>query len=145
MVWLQSNDNFDSIGELDTVTGKLTVRSRAELDPLPETAGFFAMLQGTVVALYREGTELFVRIDDHAFPLAEDVVAEVSGGRWRPRKLVVRQAGKVVASHKYRLDRSEQFADDPTPFVEDEDFDFGLFVANVSQSEERKAVLLGLA
>jgi hypothetical protein len=76
--------------------------------------------------------------------LAEGVLVEVTGAP-RSRKLVVRRAGQVVASHTYSLDRPQQLMDDPTPFVDEEDVDFGLFVVNVSQSEERKAVLLGLA
>lgn len=46
------------------------------------------------------------------------------------------------------LDSSKKISDDPTPFIEDEDededFDFGLFLSNISASDKRKRVVLGL-
>jgi len=43
----------------------------------------------------------------------------------------------------YVLLQAPPIPGDPTPFIEDEDFDFGLFVRNISRSSERRKVLLG--
>lgn len=143
MMWLQSNDDYDTLGTLDLDTGKFeTCSRRLAQQSIPDHfGGLFATLSGVVVALYRHGNELFVRVGAITFPLATDVVAEVNGPATERTLLVIKDGGEILR-HKYELDLSIRFSDDPTPFIDDEDFDFGLFISNVSKAPKRKTALI---
>jgi hypothetical protein len=145
MIWLQSNDKYDDLARYDHRNGTFTIVSRKTLDvnePI-STNGFFAMLSNIFVALYNFEQQLFLRIGDKRIPLTDDTIALVSGDASN-RQLVVDKTGKEIAHLSYILDDSNQFPDDPTPFIKDEDFDFGLFISNISKNGKRKKVLLGL-
>ena len=144
MVWLQSQDQFDALAVIDPETGKLAKFSQCALgDSAPaRTEGWFADLSGVVAAIYKKGDELFVRVGGTELPLAADVTAEVSGAA-SARVLVISKGGNAVVRCRYALDTSIRFPNDPTPQIEDEDFDFGLFICNVSKATERQMVLLG--
>lgn len=145
MIWLQSNDKYDELAKYDHAKGTFTIESRNVLggNAPPSTEGIFAILSAVFVALYKFGQGLFIRIGDQCIPLTDDVVVTVRGDVGK-RLLTVEKAGKEIARFIYVLDSSKKFPDDPTPFIDDEDFDFGLFLSNISTSDKRKRVLLGL-
>lgn len=47
-----------------------------------------------------------------------------------------------LTSVRYSISDSPRFSEDPTAFVEDEDFDFGLFIANLTSSARRRRIAL---
>jgi hypothetical protein len=51
--------------------------------------------------------------------------------------------GKSVSELEYELLNDGPIPGDLTPFIDDEDFDFGLFVSNISKDQDRREVLLG--
>jgi hypothetical protein len=144
MVWLRSNDRFDTIANLDDSSGAYQVEKRSVENASSSTSfdGFFSLLSEQFVALYRAEGALHLRLADLRVSLAPDVIVEVSGDVQR-RVLVVMRSGTEVARLQYALDPRSYFKDDPTPFLELEDLDFGLFISNVSKSPERQRVLLG--
>jgi len=144
MIWLQSNEKFDLLVEYDHYSGRYTAHSRKDLGvtSLERIEGFFSILSGIFVALYTYGQQLFLRIGDDCIQFTDDILVEVSGDEIN-RKMVVKKGDQRVANVEYVLDLSFRFPDDPTPFIEDEDFDFGLFVSNVAKNPNRKRVLLG--
>lgn len=145
MIWLQSNERYDAIAEYDHSAGSFTQISRRLMGskaPL-STDGIYSNLSSAFVAIYQLDKQLFLRIDDNCIPMTNDVVVSVGGdidNRW----LVVLKAGIEVFHVDYGLDSSKKIPGDPTAFIEKEDFDFGLFLSNVSKSQKRKRVLLGL-
>lgn len=145
MIWLQLNSKYDGLAEYDHAKGMFTIASRSTLGGKApsKTDGIFAILSTVFVALYCYGQKLFLRIGDDCIPLTSDLIVTVSGDI-KDRRLIVEKAGSVIANIDYTLDMSDQFANDPTSFIEDEDFDFGLFVSNISKNNERQRVLLGL-
>jgi hypothetical protein len=145
-IWLQNSDVYDELAELDPASGRYRVQRRQALRAgvAVKTDGTFALLGGVFAALYKFGDELILRVKGVAIPLGRDVSVSVSGPS-NCRVLSVVASGREVIRHEYYLDLSTKFPNDPTPFVEDEDFDFGLFVANVAKAPERQDVLLGLA
>jgi hypothetical protein len=145
MIWLQQNSKYDGLAEYEHTSGMFKLSSRKTLGnnvPL-KTDGVFSILSTVFVALYCFNQQLFLRIGDDCIPIISDLVITVTGDV-NNRKLCVEKAGVVVAQIDYTLDMSDQFSNDPTAFVEDEDFDFGLFVSNVSKRSERQRVILGL-
>jgi hypothetical protein len=55
---------------------------------------------------------------------------------------VVSKKGEMVVAQVYSLDNWGKIKGDPTPFVEEEDFDFGLLIANIAGSPERQQVFI---
>ncbi len=96
--------------------------------------------------LYRLGNSIAFRVIgegfDCKFDLDSSTVVEVDGPPLE-RELVVIRDGNVMFKTTYAVDVDDIIPNDPTPFVEDEDFDFGLFVSNISKSPGRKDVMLG--
>ncbi|WP_445366009.1 hypothetical protein ACJJJB_07940 [Microbulbifer sp. ANSA001] len=145
MIWLQSNDKYNELAEYDHEEGTFTIVFRNGLGAkIPiKTVGTFAILSTVFVALYKFGQELYVRVGGQCIPLTDDVIVTVCG-EVNSRLLTIKKAGVEVTSLNYTLDVSKIIPGDSTPFVEDEDFDFGLFVSNIATSSKRKRVLLGL-
>lgn len=137
---LQSNDYFDQLAELDPGTGIYRLLSRKqnpELTARPPVGGY-SMVDGTMLSLYRIEGVLYLRVGDREFKLTDDVTStltrEDNNGVFR---LV--QDGNVLLIFKYRLPVPEvSLSLDPTPFIEEEDFDFLLFVHNVLTETGRR-------
>ncbi len=146
MLWLQDNEKYDKLMLLAPDSGQLTPQSRHLLGSEAPTQvdGFFAFLGGVLVALYRCRGELVLRVDHVNIPLADNIVVEVDGPSSR-RVLSVLRDGHEIVQRVYAIDESLKFPEDPTSFLDDEDFDFGLYVANISQNRKRKGVMFGRA
>ncbi len=146
MIWLQSNERYDTLAQYDPEQGVFSIKTKTESgDQVTEkTDGFFSVLSDVFVALYRSEHALFLCVGDQRIVLTDDLRINVSGGADQ-RQLIVKKHSTIITQLTYCLDEEENLADDPTPFIEDEDFDFGLFVANVANNHKRKQVFLGLA
>ncbi|MBN1254275.1 MAG: hypothetical protein JXA50_03285 [Deltaproteobacteria bacterium] len=144
MIFLQNNNNFDEIAEYDTETGNYYLHLKSTLkskQPI-KTNGFYAFLSDMFFALYVDKGELKLRFTKSIIILSDNIKIEISG-KPESRNLQIIEDRNILFEHKYSIDIPNNFQDDPTPFVEDEDFDFGLFIANISKDKIRKKVLLG--
>lgn len=88
--------------------------------------------------------QLFLRVGSQCVPLKDDVEITVDELTAADRILTITKAGRTIATLRYAIDLTQKFDFDLTPGVEDEDFDFGLFVYNIHKSDERQRILLGL-
>lgn len=145
MIWLRNSDRFDEVIKFYVTSGNYTSYSEEALgeDRPRSLAGFFAILSGGFIALFTLRGKVFVYLGGRSIELSDDTTANVSGEPDK-RQLSVKKDGEELGRIEYALDTSRRFENDPTPFIDDEDFDFGLFVANISNSKDRKRVLLGL-
>ena len=145
-MWIQSKDEFDCVAQFDPSTGTIEKHSRARMvqnaPDWSELAGSFAEVQRQVFVLYRQHDQLVFRTNDNEFVLDGRTVVNVSGDSYR-RRMCIEKCGVAVLEFDYELAQANAIANDPTPFVEDEDSDFGLFVSNISKNAERRGVLLG--
>ena len=139
-VLLQSQDRYDDLIELDTASGQITWHSVKNEPHLREGTidGHFSKLDGKMAALLRENGVLHFRVNQLDVELSDDTEAV-----WERRPglhtLTLTRDGKRIL----RLAYSPPVIDpplevDPTPFVEEEHFDFGLFVHNVLQDKGRR-------
>ena len=144
MIWLQSHELYDSLVEYNHSDGSFTEISRksnlGNIATLSFINGVYSILSSTFVAIYRFEGQLFIRIGDNCIPLSDEVVVSVRGEN-NARELLILEAGKEVCKINYELDASRWFEDDPTPFIDEETFDFGLFLSNISKSESRKRII----
>ncbi|MDA8228556.1 MAG: hypothetical protein M0T74_12830 [Desulfitobacterium hafniense] len=143
MLWLQSNTKFDEIAEFYPDTMEFTKLSKRKLgSSAPEKFdGFFSDFGTGWLALYKQDGRLMFASSRNIFVLDDNTIVNVYGSPNQRRLEVVRD-GDVIYSTLYLLDDTATFHDDPTSFIEDEDFDFGLFVSNISKSPDRKAIIL---
>jgi hypothetical protein len=89
------------------------------------------------VLLYRLADTLYLEIDGQQLPLDKHIVeVRPVNGRHLLRML---SDGRVVTELTYDLPQlNPPLSLDPTAFVEEEDFDFGLFLHNISHDLSRQ-------
>lgn len=125
------------IAELDTDTGALRLLPRPVGMPLGLTEGWFSIVQGACVAVFVGPDDRFrLRVGDHEAIVDESVQAE-----WCSREgestLTVQMGGQDVRlSYPSAEPRSPN---DLTPFVEEADDDFGLFLRDLLGDVDRMA------
>ena len=137
---LQSNDRFDEIAQFDPVTGNyrlLSKKANRELVTGPISGGY-SLVGQALLALYRKNEDLFVWIDNREFLVSDTVSsALIEEGDQKIFRLLDNE--RPIATFKYSPPVSEiPRGLDPTPFVEEEDFDFGLFLHNVLTEPGRR-------
>ena len=101
-------------------------------------AGSFSLINEMVVSLYRIHGILYFRIGDREFELTDDISSTVeTDGNYRKFRLL--NGENVLVDLTYLIPESEiPLSTDPTPFVEEEHFDFLLFVNNVLTEPGRR-------
>lgn len=136
---LQSHRSFDTVGDYDPMTGRFEIFSR-RAEPnrvVGQLCGAFDHLGGKRVLLYRLADNLCLEIDGQKLSLDKHVV-EVRSVNGR-HLLRVLSDGRIVTELTYDPPQlSPPLSLDPTAFVEEEDFDFGLFLHNVSHDPSRQ-------
>ncbi len=121
-----------AFAELDTETG--------ELGPAPPGAerkrltGAFMKLGREMACLYAHGGDLFLRVGPEVARLGDVKVAIAGEGL---RRLTVERDGREILSHQYPNPVNPP-ADLDGSLAEDEDFDLGLFAANVHNAADRR-------
>lgn len=137
---LNSNRVFDTLAEYDPTTRMLVTFSRAAE---PERArshvsGVFDYLGGKRLVLYRAGEDLWLDID--GMPIRIDTIGIKVECRGEERLLRAFSSDHLVFEVGYELPKLDPpIADDPTPFIDEEDFDFGLFLQNIARDKSRQA------
>ena len=144
MLILQSKSKYSRLLELNHSDGTYRETQRIAVDgafPKIKINGVFDFLGETLVALYAIAGYIVLRIGNKVIPLNKGIEVVVNGDL-SSRFLRVNQNENEVASVRYSISDAPAFDDDPTPFVESEDFDFGLFAANLASSADRRSVAL---
>jgi len=139
MLFLQCFDRFDDICELDLASGRFLRHSKREHPSFTSQ-----LLQGSVsrlgehlVSLYRHDDELYLRVDATDYELTDNTSVELHRGQ--NNVLTIRRQGTPILSIAYARSQLDPPIDTAlTPFVEEEDFDFGLFVYTVVKDKGRK-------
>ncbi len=143
IIWLHRQSIHNDLGKLTLKSGTLEIVNwEDEKDTRPETVGHFEILEGQPLGFYRIEHVLFLLLGQCTVYWSDDIQIELSFKR-DERYLRIKQEDTVLASYDYSLDRTQIFADDPTPFIKDEDFDFGLFLLNIANDPGRKLRLSG--
>jgi hypothetical protein len=101
------------------------------------------MLAGKTIVFFRQGDALHLRVDQSVIELNGDISVQYCRvGETHTLQVVSRRDGSALLRLDYTLPLNVvPVGEDPTPFVEDEDFDFGLFIANVVNNPERSAII----
>ncbi|MEV7598946.1 hypothetical protein AB0O91_16335 [Kitasatospora sp. NPDC089797] len=130
--------DFDRYGrgaDFDPATGRLG--SGRAVDPAEAVHGHYGRLGRTDVVFYRGADGLRLRAGEHDLPL--DAATPVRHRIAEPECVLT--VGRSVELRYPVPPEWYGLADDPTPFVEPDHFDLGLFVANVLAGPDRGAGL----
>ena len=137
---LQSTDEFDKLVELDLESGACQFLSRKEHPEISslQPSGAFSILDDTMFSLYRNDSLLYFRAGNRVVELTDDVTSSLTKkNKIRAFQLV--KNGEPEISLTYPAPELEvPLALDPTPFIEEEDFDFLMFVHNVLTDSNRR-------
>lgn len=143
MKLLYSHERFRDVAKYDEESGGFEVVERNYPHQPENLDGNFSILSGIFVAIFKDGLKIFVVIGDETFQLDDDLIITVKGDE-SDRLLIVEKGNAVLETVKYSISSKSKIAGDMTPFIDDEDFDFGLFLSNISKNKDRQRVLLGL-
>ena len=133
---LLSHDQFSMVAHFEPADGKLLEIERSDAGDLIDqpVEGHYAYLEQLLAVLYRSASGLRLRLGDLDFRIENATrVAWSSDGV--TSTLEIEFQGERFS---YRYSAGPSLAGDPTPFVESEHFDFGLFVANVANDPARR-------
>jgi hypothetical protein len=135
-------DKFDSIAVFNPDDGQVSWFSRTEN---PKTAsqpikGHIARLQGRTMILYREHGILHFRVDDKDFQLTGEIEIKLVSVDHKTNCFMIFCKGAQLFRWTYQRPIIDPPLEvDPTLGVEEEHFDFCLFVHNVVHDPLRRA------
>lgn len=143
MIYLQSKEEFDKIAKLNVETGEATYESKSNLtgDEKLLFSGTFAEVDSETVFFFRYDDKLLLKIKGESFLLHDNTTTN-----WEIRKdnaihavFSIMEREKVIYEKKYRPFTSDMvIKNDLTAFVDEEDYDFFVFINNVLNSKERR-------
>lgn len=140
---LRSHQRFHEVAEFDPDDGKLNIRA-GEVSAggaAPRISGSYARLGEHTLLLYKLNGELYLKADAlQSLLITGDITAQVEDGDGRRALLLVRGDGSPLLTVWYLPPVIDPSLEDDyvSSFVEEEDFDFGLFVRNVINSPRRR-------
>lgn len=143
-ILLQSKNKYHRLASLDIVSGRIEWRHRnKDFDPpIQSLQGSIGKIGKHILCLYKYDDVLHFRVDTKDFELTKDVTIGIENLRCRRRRLSILKNGREIFEFTYfRPINPIPLSLDPTPHIEEEDFDFGLFVYNVANDSQRRAVL----
>ena len=139
-ITLQSQDKFAELARLSLDTGEVSFVSKHS-DPALKaavTSGGYSIVNGVMCSLYKVGGGLYLRVGEQALEITDEVEARLDRSPKKHTFQLLRD-GKLLLEFIYSPPKSDiPLADDPTPFIEEEDFDFLLFVTNVLKDKSRR-------
>lgn len=141
MILLKSTNRHNRFALLDPTNNKLSWKSRSqEFNPTRhEIHGTVGKLPFHTVGLYRLKNVLHLWIDGYDFPMEDNVIITLETLALRRHRLTISQNGKLLYSFRYfrPINIIPKFLD-PTPYIEEEEIDFGVFVHNVANDPVRR-------
>ena len=142
MILLQSLDKFNDVAELDVGTGQMQRHNKADrLDHASQPVhGHFAELNGVVICFFRhDNGQLHLKIGPTDIELPDDANVSLQREVDNQVRLVVLRRGLPAFNWRYRRPKIDPpLMADPTPFVDEEDFDILLLAFNVINDNERR-------
>lgn len=141
MLCLQNNEDFARIGVLASASGgKLQESGREVLQQVPQAriVGAYSRVGDRIVGVFRSAETLYLLIDDRAiaWQCVQSVVLEDQAANRRCLRVVV--PGEEILIDYARPVLEPPLSSVYEPFVEDEDYEFCLFVRNIAADPVRR-------
>lgn len=143
MIYLQSKEQFNQFAKLNIETGDIQYENKSNLSKGEKIlfSGAFSEVDNEAVFFFRHDGQLFLKIKDKTF-----LIHDYTTSNWEMRKsntiyavFSISEGGKVIYEKKYKPFSSDNvIMDDLTAFVDEEDYDFYVFINSVLKSKERR-------
>jgi hypothetical protein len=143
MLLIKYHDRIDIIAEFDPETGRTDILPRPQGLPVTGTDGWFSLLGGLCVVFYRQGGRLWLRAGERIIDLDRDPTIEWHREGDISSLTIGDQRGEIVLRYRTGPRSGPALQEDPTPFVDEEDWDLGLFLSNVMFDAERIELIRG--
>ena len=131
---VNSHDVFRKVGFFDPETGALQEAERTEVDLTGMVQrGHYSRAGGQLTVFYRIDDSFYLWLTGRQWSAESSLIAWSNRGN--ESCLTVQDSSGIRAEIRYEVQPRDPR--DITPFAEDEDWDFGLFVTNVLNSPER--------
>ena len=140
IIELQSSDYFSRVGQLNTATNTITECSK-ESDKLV-VGGWYSEVDGRHFAIFANEGRLYVFLGNRTLGVTRETKASDFPFKGH-RKFEVIEGGLPVFTKTYTPRSALQ--GDVTPFLEDEDEDFLIFVKNIINNPDRQKILIEMA
>lgn len=144
MIYLQSKEEFNRFAKLNMETGEAQYEDKSGLEDSERIyfSGTFSEVDNGAVFFYRYDSQLFLKLKEKTFPITDNTASS-----WEIRKsdpivaiFSISESGKLIYEKKYRPFASGNVIEgDMTAFVDEEDYDYLVFVNNVLNSKERRS------
>ena len=140
MILLQCHDQFDRLAEFDWATDKISFLSKSTLpaQAVKTVRGWYSMIHNTFVAFYAVDNKIYFKADTFSLECTPDIhlTLDRSGAS---NVLSIQDNKEVLFTLRYAPPRANRLTGlDPTAFVEEEHFDFCLFISNIVNDPERR-------
>lgn len=135
-MFLQSHDEYDLLVEYEPNGNifKIIKRSSFENQNLISVSGFYALLSGCFLGIYAKQENLYL-ICEKTQIIFNDNIKIFHEKNDTKRKLIINHFDEKVISIDYVIPNYIQ--DELDPFSEEEDFDFGMFLAKFTDLSMR--------
>lgn len=133
---MQSVDKFTEVGELDMKSG--IFQALEKIEPV-KLQGTYSFVGEDLVALFCFNGRVFVKVGTEIVQITEDTSAVIEAAE-NENIFRILEGGSQVLAYTYIPQKG--IDGDMTPFVDSEDDDFCLFVANIINSPARQGVLI---
>jgi hypothetical protein len=133
-VIVQCFDEYGLVADFDAEHGVLRSKARPGALLPGHVDGWYSNLAHTCVVFYRSENRLCLNVADEHFELDGCTVVTWRQIESGAQLTVTDSARQMTLTY---VSPGLDLADDLTPFVESEDFDFGLFIANVAADRDR--------
>lgn len=143
MKLLGSHSIYANLAEYDIKNRTYIILSGDNSNNRSKTQGSYELLNNFFVAIFTKKNNIYLAIDDKLIKVNDGLRVDFTKDKHRRiLKIVPENHGEIILD--YSIDESIQIENDPTPFIDDEDFDYGLLIYNILRTPERQKVLLGL-
>jgi hypothetical protein len=134
---IRSHSSAWRLAEVDPATGRIFVLPiwRTWTRRNEKTSGWFGRFGNDLVAIYSHRGLLYLTLGSGGVPF-ESVIVEYSSHDTTHKRLRLRQGDEGLLTAEYTAGRA-QFSGDTTAGLEPEQFDFGLFLYNLSNDPAR--------
>ena len=146
MIYLQCMNEFNKVAQLNPLSGKVVFFSK---NKQPDEAnqpkiGTFACVDDKIICFYRYNNELNIKINKDHFILSDSISSKwhIKEGATKSSLIAIFSIldnNKVLFNWEYSPFTSRKpLIGDDTSFIDEEDYDFCLFIHNVLCSKERR-------
>lgn len=148
MVLLESFDRFDDLIEFEPTSGQMVWFSKRQSPTVAvrPIQGIVSRLDGHLVILFRENNVLYLLVDDLRVELTNDTHVELRVGT---KNVLTIERNEVpilrLEYEAYVADETDQWRMYLDPFIQDDHFDFGLFLFNALNDSRKRDAVYGVA